>query len=74
VIDDQAVKQASQKLKKSLQLYPKILLEKDTQRLILKWLMVRLLPYKLALQFIQFIGKKFPMVSIKGKSLTEYGV
>lgn len=74
VIDDVAVKQASQKLKKSLQLYPKILLEKDTQRLVLKWLMVRLLPYKLALQFVGFIGKKFPMVSIKGKSLTEYGV
>lgn len=74
VLDDEAVRQASQKLKKALQLYPKILLEKDTQRLVLKWLMVRLLPYRLALHIVKLIGQKFPMVPIKGKSLNEYSL
>jgi glycosyltransferase involved in cell wall biosynthesis len=57
-------KQAINKLKKSIQLYPKILLKKETQRLILKVILIQLFPYQIATHFIRFIGKKFPMVPI----------
>lgn len=60
VSNEEGVKQASQKLQKALQLYPKLLLERRTQRLALKILLLRLLPYKLAVQFSQTLKKLFP--------------
>ncbi|NEO98998.1 MAG: glycosyltransferase [Symploca sp. SIO2E9] len=64
VADQEGLRQASQKLKKAIHLYPRILLNKETQRLLIKLLMVKFIPYKLAMGFIQFIGKNLPMVSI----------
>ncbi|MCY7322415.1 MAG: glycosyltransferase family 2 protein [Phormidesmis sp. CAN_BIN36] len=45
-LTDQAVDQAGQKLKKAIQLEPQTLLDKHTQRLALKLLLMWLLPYK----------------------------
>ncbi|MBD2310719.1 glycosyltransferase [Desertifilum sp. FACHB-1129] len=60
VSNEEGVKQASQKLQKALQLYPQFLLERKTQRLLFKVLLLRLLPYQLAVQFSQFLKKLFP--------------
>jgi glycosyltransferase involved in cell wall biosynthesis len=62
--NNNGTKQAINKLKKSVQLYPKILLKKETQRLIFKLVLIRLFPYQIATHFIRFIGRKFPMVPI----------
>jgi glycosyltransferase involved in cell wall biosynthesis len=58
------VTQAFKKLQKAIRLYPKILLNRETQRLIFKLLLVQLLPYKLATRFVQFFGRNFPMVPL----------
>ncbi|NET06155.1 MAG: glycosyltransferase [Merismopedia sp. SIO2A8] len=71
VIDEEGLKQASQKLKKAIYLHPRIILSKETQRLLIKLLMVKLIPYKLALRFIQFVGKNFPMVSVPSASTSQ---
>lgn len=71
IVDDKGLKQASQKLKKAINLYPKIMLSKETQRLMLKLLMVKFIPYKLARRCIQFVGKNFPMVSIPNASTSQ---
>jgi glycosyltransferase involved in cell wall biosynthesis len=71
VLNDEGIRQARKKLKKAIQLYPRILLDQETQRLILKLVLVRLLPYKAAIHFIQFFGKNFPMVAIADTSLSR---
>ena len=56
-LTDKAVDQASQKLKKSIQLEPKILLDRHTQRLALKLLLMRLLPYKVVTDLKKSLNK-----------------
>lgn len=62
--DRQGVQQAQRKLLKAIQLSPKILLNRETLRLVLKLLTVKFLPQGTARRFIQFLGKNFPMVSV----------
>lgn len=50
------VKQAGQKLWKSIRLYPKMLLDKRTQRYLMKWLLMRLLSPQKARQFTRPVG------------------
>lgn len=57
--------QATQKLKKTIKLYPISLLKQETQRLALKLVLLRLLPYNLARYLIQYFGKKLPLVPLK---------
>ena len=45
-LTDVAVNQASQKLRKAVRLEPKILLDKSTQKLVIKLILMQLLPYK----------------------------
>jgi len=70
VLGSDGIKRASQRIKKAVQLYPKIVLEKETQRIFFKLFLLQLLPYRKAIQFIKFFGKKFPMVSIQNQSLS----
>lgn len=65
VLNDNGVRQASQKLKKSIYLHPKILLDRQTLRLVLKLGLMELLPYQLSINFTQFFGKVFPSASTK---------
>ena len=65
VQNDQGAIQASQKLNKAIQLYPKSLLKPDTLRLLLKIGLMRLLPYQMSLDFTKFLGKIFPNASTK---------
>jgi len=69
VLDHYGVRKASQKLKKAIQLYPMSLLAQETQRLALKVVLLRLFPYKLSMQVIQFLGKNFPLVPIQDNKL-----
>jgi glycosyltransferase involved in cell wall biosynthesis len=64
VVHKNGISQAFEKLKKAIWLYPKILLKRETQRLVLKLVLVQLLPYKIATRLIQFFGKNFPMVPL----------
>ncbi|NEO89375.1 MAG: glycosyltransferase [Moorea sp. SIO3G5] len=70
--DDQGVKLASQKLSYSIKLYPKFLLSKETIRLILKLLIIKIMPKKLAGHLIQLIGQKMPMVSVDNRMISEH--
>ncbi|MCL1465901.1 glycosyltransferase family 2 protein [Argonema galeatum] len=74
VLDDKGVRQAIQKLQKAIQCYPKILLDRQTMRLVLKLGLMRLLPYKLSSNFTQFIGKIFPASSTKNLRLGNQDV
>ncbi|MCL1474290.1 glycosyltransferase family 2 protein [Argonema antarcticum] len=60
VQDDEGVKLASQKLQKAIRSHPKILLDRQTLRLVVKIALMRLLPYQLSLNFTQFLGKVLP--------------
>lgn len=60
VQDDQGVKMASQKLQKAMRSYPKILLDRQTLRLVVKIGLMRLLPYNFSVNFTQFLGKLLP--------------
>lgn len=71
VLNNNGIRQASQKLKKALQLYPRTLLDRETQRLVLKLILLQLFPYKAAIYFIQFFGKTFPMIPIQDTSLSR---
>lgn len=71
VLDDQGVKEASQKLKKAIQLYPKILLDRQTLRLVLKIGVMLLLPYKVSSNFTKFLGKVFPSPTTKPLALDK---
>lgn len=62
--DRQGLSQAKQKLLKAIQLSPKILIDQETLRLVIKLLTVQFLPQKTSRRFIQFLGKNFPMVSV----------
>ena len=53
--DPEAVKQGGQKLRKAIRLYPKILLKGETQRLLGKWLLMRVLPSSLSHQFVRVL-------------------
>jgi len=64
-LDDKGVEQASQKLQKAIQLHPKILLQRQTQRLVLKIGFMRLLPYKISSNFTRFMAKIFTSSSAK---------
>ncbi|NET85484.1 MAG: glycosyltransferase [Moorea sp. SIO1F2] len=70
--DDEGVKLASQKLSYSIKLYPKFLLSKETIRLILKLLIIKIMPKKLAGHLIQLIGQKMPMVSVDNRMISEH--
>lgn len=65
VPSDYGVRQASQKLKKAIQFHPRTLLNGETQRLALKLIFIRLLPYRVAVHFIKLFGKKSPMVRVQ---------
>ncbi|MFB2938274.1 glycosyltransferase family 2 protein [Aerosakkonemataceae cyanobacterium BLCC-F154] len=65
VMNYQGIKQASQKLQKAITLFPKILLERQTIRLVLKVGLMRLIPYQFSRQFTRFLGKLFPDSSTK---------
>ena len=62
VLSKDKVNKANQKLKKAIQFHPIILLERETQRLILKLVLLQLLPDRIANYIIKFCGKNFPMV------------
>ncbi len=70
--DEEGVKLASQKLSYSIKLYPKIMLSNETMRLILKLLIIKLMPKKIAGHLIQVIGKKMPMVSVDNQMISEH--
>lgn len=53
----EGVRQAKQKLQKSVFLYPQILLNRKTQTLMIKLLLFRLFSTKVAFQFMHFISK-----------------
>ncbi len=56
-LTDKVVHQARQKLKKAIQLDPKIILDKNTQRLALKLLLMWLLPYQFVLNLKKSLNK-----------------
>ena len=62
-------KQANHKLKKALQIHPLTLLEPETQRLVIKLVLLQILPFKQATRLIHFFGKSFPMNSSKNTNL-----
>ncbi|PIG95297.1 glycosyltransferase [Gloeocapsopsis sp. IPPAS B-1203] len=69
-LDRDGLKIASQRIQKAFQLYPRIALDKETQRIFFKLLLLQLLPYRKAMQLIKFFGENFPIISIQNKSLT----
>jgi glycosyltransferase involved in cell wall biosynthesis len=71
VLDKKGVKKATQKLKQAIRFSPRILSSQETQRLILKLLMVRLLPMKTATHFIQYLSRKLPMVPVPDEKLSQ---
>jgi glycosyltransferase involved in cell wall biosynthesis len=58
--DDAGVRQAGQKLKQAIQLYPSALKRRKVQRLLLKIVLLRLFSYNLGVHFTQLLGKVFP--------------
>jgi len=64
IVNSNGVKQAFKRLQKAIQLSPNILLDRETQRLFFKLVLVLLLSHKVATRFIRLIGKRFPMVPI----------
>lgn len=62
-LDRTGVKQARQKLKKSLFLSPRILFDSETLRLLTKLLLLQFFPRQVAAWIVRFLGKNFPMVS-----------
>lgn len=54
-----SVDQATQKLREAIQLEPKILLDKSTQRLALKLLLMRLLPYRFVVNLKKSLNKPY---------------
>lgn len=56
VSDSNQVQQAGEKLQKAIRLYPQILLDKTTQRYLLKWLVMRLLSPETAKNFTRPVG------------------
>jgi hypothetical protein len=70
-LDKAGVKQANQKLKQAIQFSPRILASQETQRLILKLLMVQLLPTKTAAHFIQYLSRKLPMVPVPDEKFSQ---
>ena len=46
--DDNKVKLSGQKLQMAIRVYPQTLLDKETQRCVMKWLLMRLLSPKIA--------------------------
>jgi hypothetical protein len=57
VNDINQVKQASQKLRMAIRLYPKILLDRITQRYVMKCLIMQLLSPKIASYFTRSVSK-----------------
>ncbi len=68
-LDDKGAKLAKQKLQKSIWLYPKILLDRQTQRLLLKLAVMQILPYKISTQITNLLGKIFPQTTTKPVTL-----
>jgi len=64
-LDEKGVKQASRNIRKSILFSPPILLERKTQRLLLKVTLMRLLPYKLSTNISHLLGKIFPSPTTK---------
>lgn len=64
-LDNNGVRQASRKLRKAIHLYPNILLDRQTLRLVLKLGLMQLLPYKMSSNFTHFLGRIFPNSSTK---------
>lgn len=58
-LDRAGVKHAAQKLLKAIRLRPQILLERETQRLIIKLCSIQLLPNDLAKQFISLFANSY---------------
>lgn len=71
VSSNAGVKQATQKLSQSIQFYPKILLQRRTQRLLLKLLLLNIIPYQFATRLSRFLAKLFPDASTKALSLVN---
>lgn len=71
VSSNDGVKQATQKLSQAIRFYPKILLQRRTQRLLLKLVLLNVIPYELATRFSRFLGKLFPDASTKALSLVS---
>mgnify|MGYP005837404241 CR=1 FL=1 len=69
--NDEGVKKAGQKLQKSIQLYPMILLEQATQRLLVKIGLRQLFSYEFSQKLTRFIGRHFPMISIQEANLSR---
>lgn len=60
-----SLKKANKKFLKAIQLDPKILFHRETQRLLIKLITVQLLPEKLANSLIQWVQKNLPMVAMQ---------
>lgn len=71
VFNSVGIRPATHNLKKAIQLYPGILLDSETQRLALKVLLLRLIPYQVAMHFIQVVGKKIPMVAVQSNNFSS---
>lgn len=60
ISDQKGIKQASQKFIQAVQLYPQLLLEKSSQRLFFKILILRFLPSQVARKMTQTLKRFFP--------------
>lgn len=65
------VRQATQKLLNAIRFYPKTLLDRTTQRLLLKLILLNLVPYQLATQLSRQFGHWFPAPESKPVSITH---
>lgn len=71
ITSNAGVRQASQKLLKAIHFYPKTLLNRKTQRLLLKLILLNLIPYQLATRCSRFLAKLFPAPETKPLSLAK---
>jgi glycosyltransferase involved in cell wall biosynthesis len=56
-LDAEGIEQAGMKLQRAIRFYPKILLNRNTQRLAAKWLLIRLLSPRFANYLVQFLSE-----------------
>jgi glycosyltransferase involved in cell wall biosynthesis len=63
--DTQGVRKAIDRLLKAIQLYPPMLLQRNTQRLLLKCSLLNLLPYSIAVRWSRWFGEMMPNASTK---------
>lgn len=69
--DREGVKQAIARLVKAIRLYPSLLLERRTQRLAAKMILLRVLPYRFSRRLSASLGNAFPDASTRPLTLEQ---